>query len=228
MNHVLTGARLAPVTARGKRAREKLLRAAERVFGEKGFEDTAIAEICREADCSLGSFYVYFPDKRHAFVELVDSLGARMRATLTRAVAGKRGRLEMERAGLRAFFRFLSEHRKLYRIVRQAEFVDADAFRRYYEHLEQGYVAGLRRAMDRGEIRTIDPVVTSYCLMGIADFLGTRLALWDGASDEKLDEAVDAAMQFISSGLALPPARAPSPSPPARTKRARKKAPGPT
>src|SRR5687768_2660889 len=126
MIHVPSAARLTPVSARGKRSRERLLRAAESVFGEHGFEDASIAEICRLAGCSLGSFYVYFPDKRHAFVELVDSLGARLRATLTRAVvkAGAKDRLAVERAGLLAFFRFLREHRTLYRIVRQSEFVD--------------------------------------------------------------------------------------------------------
>jgi len=212
MNHSSSSpVRLAPVTARGKRSREKLLRAAERVFGDKGFEDTSIAEICRTAGCALGSFYVYFADKRAAFVELVDSLGTRLRFALTRAVVGQKDRLSVERAGLHAFFRFLGKHRKLYRIVRQAEFVDHDSFRRYYELLEQSYVAGLRRAMARGEIRKLDPIVTSYCLMGIGDFLGMRWALWESADDARLEEVVDSAMQLLSHGLAAP-SKSPSPA----------------
>lgn len=212
MNHVSSSLRLVPSTARGKRARERLLRASEQVFGDKGYEEASIAEICRLAECSLGSFYVYFPDKRHAFVELVDSLGARLRATLTRAVVRQPDRLSVERAGLRAFFQFLSKHSKLYRIVRQAEFVDEAAFRRYYAALEASYVAGLLRAAERGEIRDLDPVVTAYCLMGVGDFLGLRWALWESAPDAKLDEVVESAMQFITHGLA-PGAPAPSPAP---------------
>lgn len=205
MNHPSSSpARTAPVTARGKRSREKLLRAAERVFGEKGFEDTSIAEICREAGCALGSFYVYFTDKRAAFVELVDSLGARLRFTLTRAVVGQKDRIAIEREGLRAFFQFLAKHQRLYRIIRQAEFVDHEAFRRYYELLEAGYVAGLKRAMARGEIRELDPVVTTHCLLGIGDFLGMRWALWEGADEARLNEVVDSAMQLISHGLVAP------------------------
>ena len=205
MNHSSSSpVRLAPVTARGKRSREKLLRAAERVFGDKGFEDTSIAEICRTAGCALGSFYVYFTDKRAAFVELVDSLGARLRFTLTRAVVGQKDRLAIERAGLRAFFQFLAKHKRLYRIIRQAEFVDHDSYRRYYELLEQGYVAGLKRAMARGEIRKLDPIVTTHCLLGIGDFLGMRWALWESADEARLDEVVDSAMQLISHGLVAP------------------------
>ena len=156
---------------------------------------------------------MYFTDKRAAFVELVDSLGARLRSTLTRAVVGQKDRLAIERAGLTAFFQFLAKHRKLYRIIRQAEFVDPEAFRRYYDHLEQGYVAGLRRAMARGEIRQLDPVVTAHCLMGISDFLGMRWALWEKADDAQIEAVVDSAMQLLSHGLA--------PAPASRAKRSR-------
>src|ERR1700729_2427158 len=144
MNHDSSSpVRLAPVTARGQRTRLRLLRAAEVVFGQKGYDGASIAEICRLADTALGSFYVYFPDKKAAFVELVDSLGARLRADLATAVAGIEDRFAIERAGLRAFFAFAGQHRRLYRIVGQAEFVDEAVFRRYYERLAEGYVRGL-------------------------------------------------------------------------------------
>src|ERR1700728_103452 len=153
MNHDSSSpTRLAPVTARGQATRLRIVRSAETVFGHKGYDGASIAEICRLAETALGSFYVYFPDKKAAFVELVDSLGARLRADLAAAVAGLEDRLEIERAGLRAFFAFAGEHRRLYRIIGQAEFVDEAVFRRYYERLAAGYVRGLSRAMKDGEI----------------------------------------------------------------------------
>src|ERR1700728_3799733 len=111
-----SSARLAPVTARGQATRLRLLRAAEGVFGQRGYDGASIAEICRLADTALGSFYVYFPDKKAAFVELVDSLGDRLRKELAAAVLGLSDRFEIERAGLRAFFAFAGQHRRLYRI----------------------------------------------------------------------------------------------------------------
>lgn len=201
-HHSSSRARREPVTERGRQARLKLLRAAEKVFGEKGYEDASIADICREAGAALGSFYMYFPDKREAFVELVDSLGQRLRHALADAVKSEPDRLSKERAGLLAFFEFLGEHKELYRIVRQAEFVDEAAFRRYYDRLSQGYVEGLRSSIANGEIRKVDVEITSYCLMGMSSFLGMRWQLWEKSGAKTAVKFTDAAMDLITHGLA--------------------------
>ena len=170
------------------------------MFGAKGFEGASIAEITQRAGVALGTFYVYFPDKESVFVELVDELGARLRRRLSLATRGLSERLEAERAGLTAFFDFLREHRELYRIVRQAEFVDEAVFRRYYQRLAEGYAEALKGAMERGEVRRVDPECLAYCLMGIGDFLGMRWVLWSDA--DARDRVVEQAMAFIRHGLA--------------------------
>lgn len=175
------------------------------MFGSRGYEDASIAEICRVADAALGSFYVYFPDKKAAFVELVDSLGQRIRRELATATAGQPDRIAVERAGLLAFFGFLSRHKKLYRIIRQAEFVDEAAFRRYYDRLAEGYAAGLRGAIERKEIRAVDPEVASYCLMGIGDFLGMRWMHWVKSDAKAAERVVDAAIDLVQHGLVTTP-----------------------
>jgi AcrR family transcriptional regulator len=204
MNHDSSSpTRLAPVTARGQATRLRILRSAEVVFGQKGYDGASIAEICRMADTALGSFYVYFPDKKAAFVELVDSLGARLRSDLSAAVAGKGDRLEVERAGLRAFFAFAGQHRRLYRIIGQAEFVDEVVFRRYHERLAAGYMRGLEQAMAEGQIQKLDVEVLAYSLMGIADFLGMRWVLWE--DDHDIESVVDTVMSLLRSGLSVSP-----------------------
>ncbi len=214
MNHDSSSpARLAPVTARGQATRLRILRSAEGVFGQKGYDGASIAEICRLAETALGSFYVYFPDKKAAFVELVDSLGARLRSDLAAAVAGATSRLEIERRGLRAFFAFAGQHRRLYRIIGQAEFVDETVYRRYHERLADGYVRGLEQAMDDGQVRRLDPEVLAYALMGIADFLGMRWVLWSDAEGEKdIERVVDTVMEVLQSGIAATPSVGPGPT----------------
>lgn len=188
-----------PVTPRGQKTRQKLLRAAEVIFGEKGYERASIADITRKSGVALGTFYVYFPDKQSIFVEVVDELGERLRRLIAESVAGLSNRLEMEREGLRAFFEFAREHPNLYRVVRQAEFVDEECYRRYYDRFAKGYVRGLSQAMDAGQIRRMDPEALAYCLMGIGDFLGMRWVIWE--EDPGLDRVLDAAMDLIQSGL---------------------------
>jgi AcrR family transcriptional regulator len=193
----------APQTARGRRTRQQLLDGAEGVFGQKGFERASIADITQKAGVALGTFYVYFPDKTSIFIELVDELGSRLRRQIAAEVSGLDDRLEIERAGFRAFFKFAATHRELYKIVRQCEFVDDVAYRRYYSRLAAGYVRGLGKAMDTAQIRKLDPECLAYCLMGIADFLGMRFVLWNG--EDGLERIVDQAMTFIAHGISTVP-----------------------
>jgi AcrR family transcriptional regulator len=203
MTHSSTSPQIrAPLTARGQRTRQKLVEAAEAEFAELGYERASISGIVGRAEVAQGTFYVYFADKKSIFVELVDSLGERLRAHLAQAVRGCEDRLEVEREGLRAFLAFTAQHRGLYRIVPQAEFVDEECYRRYYRTLAKGYVKGLRAAMDAGELRRLDPEVTAYCLMGLNDMIGLNFVLWrPGAS---IDELVESVLDFVSKGLAVP------------------------
>jgi AcrR family transcriptional regulator len=169
-----------PTTARGQRTRQKLLDAAEAVFGELGFHNAGIVEITQRADVALGTFYLYFPDKRSIFNDLVRGLNARLRAAIRERISGVDDRLEQEVAGFETFFEFVRRHRNLYRVILQAETVDEDLYRWHYRTLADGYVRGLRRAQAAGQVRTdLDPETLAYALMGMAESLGSRYVLWD-------------------------------------------------
>jgi len=192
-----------PSTARGRRTRRALLDAAEAEFGESGFDRASIVGITRRAEVSQGTFYTYFPSKDAIFAELVRALSQRLREHLAAAISGIDDRLSAERAGFRAFFEFIGEHRDMYRIVRNAEFVDEALYRWYYDTFAKGYVEGLTAARKDGQIDTSHPETVAWCLMGIADFLGMRWVLWgDGPVP---DEVLDAALAFVRTGLAPHP-----------------------
>src|SRR5262249_16268468 len=149
--------------------------------------------------------------------------GKRLRRELAEATMGLTTRLEIERAGFLAFFRFAAVHRGLYRIVRQAEFVDEPTFRRYYAELARGYAPGLERAMERGPIRRLDAEGLAYALMGMADFLGMRFVLWAREGDD-VQHVLETAISFMQHGLARPasdgtPGAARKPQRKAKTKR---------
>ncbi|MDB5579220.1 MAG: hypothetical protein JWR80_4396 [Bradyrhizobium sp.] len=60
-------------------ARKKLLNAAYKIMGERGFEASSLAEIIREANVGIGSFYNNFGSKdelaRCAFAEHIEQFG---------------------------------------------------------------------------------------------------------------------------------------------------------
>ena len=178
-----------PLTRRGLDTRRKLLDAAEQIFGEVGYPDASIVKITESAGVAQGTFYLYFASKREIFDELVVDLNRRIRHAMREASDQGTTRLEAERLGFEAYFRFTKEHPTLYRIIRQAEFVSPKMLRYHYDRLSEGYVQALREAVERGEIGAIDPDVTAWALMGMGELIGLRYILWgDGIPDRVLDE----------------------------------------
>ena len=96
-------------------------------------------------------------------------------------------RAERELLGFGAFFRFTADHPALYRIIRQAEFVSPEMLHLHYERLTSGYVAGLRQAMEAGEIADGDPELLAWALMGIGELVGMRWILWNGRTELPAD-----------------------------------------
>ena len=190
-----------PRTERGRRTRERLIRAAEEVFGEAGYYEARIAEITRKAGVALGTFYLYFSSKEELFRALLASLNHRLRQRLRTRTEGLPTRAAMEQEGMREFFRFMTHHRKLYRIVKQAEAVDPALYREYYARIARGYGEGLTAAMDRGELRRFDPELVAYALMGMADFVASRYVVWE---PEPLDGKADELADLILHGLLAP------------------------
>lgn len=200
-----------PTTARGQLTRQKLLDAAEAIFGEKGFDRASINDITQRAGVAQGTFYVYFPDKKAIFVELVRELSHRLRRDISESISGIHDRATIEEYGFRAFLLFVHRHRNLYRIVRQAEFVDEELYRWYYHRFAEGYVEGLEAAMQAGRIGKTNAEALAYCLMGICDFLGMRWVLWEGATPP--DDVFNAVMTFIRRGMDAPPGTPATPQP---------------
>ena len=190
----------APKTKRGERTRQKILDAAEREIGRKGFAEASISTITAEAAVGQGTCYLYFRSKEDVLRELVLRMGRRLRRHLTLAIAEAPSRLEAERRGLRAFLEFVRANPDLYRVVAESQFVDPAIFRRYYEEFAASYRTGLLAAEAKGEIRQGDAEVRAWALMGISDMVGRRFALWDGQAP--LKRVAEAAYALLAEGLA--------------------------
>lgn len=192
-----------PTTDRGRATKQALLESAEQVFLEASYDRASVAEITRRAGVAQGTFYLYFPDKKAAFGELVRKLNHEMRRHIAQAVAGITDRIEVERTGFRAFFDYISEHHSVYRVVREAEFVDIEVYNWHYSTLVDGYRSGLSAAAEQGQICSdIAPETLAWILMGIAEFQGGHWIIDQGSSPP--DEVLDQIMLFIERGVGRP------------------------
>ena len=203
MSDAVTSAAGRPLSERGELTRRRLLEAAEAVFAELGYHDASIVKITEAAGVGQGTFYLYFASKKDVFDELVLDLNHRVRQAMTEAASRGTTRAEMERLGFAGYFRFVAEHPALYRIIRQAEFVSPEILHLHYERLTSGYVAGLRQAMDAGQIEEGDPELLAWALMGIGELVGMRWILWAGR-DELPPDVLDELGRIVTRTLGSP------------------------
>jgi AcrR family transcriptional regulator len=72
---------------RGKRTRDRLLAAGQKLIRGRAFEALSVADIARAADCSVGAFYLRFSDKEAFFRALIAQYVAEGRAATLAAFA---------------------------------------------------------------------------------------------------------------------------------------------
>jgi len=189
-----TGAAKMPRTARGERTMRKILDAAREEFGECGFSESSIVGITQRAGVALGTFYTYFESKEALFQALVRDMSAQVRDNVGPALAGAADGLDGERRALAAFLGFVRDHRDIYRIIDESEFVDPAAYREHYETTATRIAARLAAARDKGELSADfsddDLGVLAWAMMGANVFLGLRFAVWDDADANRIAETM--------------------------------------
>lgn len=189
-----------PRTERGRRTLRKLLDAAAEEFGEKGFHEASVSSITRRAGVALGSFYTYFDSKDALFRALVGDMSEKVRTSARSALADGMGPLEIERAALAAFLRFAAEHKEVYRIIDEAEFVDPASYRQHYETIAERIADRLRAGAAAGEFRDGMGELEAWAMMGMNVFVGLRYIVWGGA-DMGPDEVASGVNRLLAEGV---------------------------
>lgn len=189
-----------PRTERGRRTHRAILDAAAIEFGTRGFHDTSIVGITSRAGVALGSFYTYFSSKDELFRALVRDMSTQVGIVGAAASQGATTVLEGERAVLASFIGFAREHRELYRIIDEAEFVDPASYRAHYENAATRIGARLRQGSEKGELRDGIGETEAWAIMGMNVFLGLRYGVMDDAAD--LDAVASSANALLGRGLA--------------------------
>ncbi|MCA0889519.1 TetR/AcrR family transcriptional regulator [Qipengyuania flava] len=191
-----------PRTERGRRTLRKLLDAAATEFADKGFHEASISGITRRAGVALGTFYTYYDSKDAIFRALVSDMSAGVGRAAREALDPGMGALEVERVALRAFLTFAAEHKEIYRIIDEAEFVDPESYRTHYETIGARIEERLQRGGESGEFIRGLGAPEAWALMGMNVFLGLRYVIWAREGDPDSDEIAKRANALLASGIA--------------------------
>ena len=192
--------------------RDEIIAAARKVFADKGFHATTIADIAKEAELSYGSVYWYFDSKEDLFRRLiaVEEYGLRTHVAVALAKSGTQfGFAEAPfRASLRATFEFFDANPATAKLLfRDAYAMDTTfnkqlggIYERFIDDIEMLIVA----AQERGDVLAAPPRLVAYLLTALIGHMAhRRLSTDDGASPA---EAADLVVAVVINGLRPPTA----------------------
>ncbi len=188
-----------PRTDRGRRTLRAILDAAAVEFGSRGFHETSIVAITARAGVALGSFYTYFDTKDAVFRALVRDMSAQVGQVGAAAIKDARGAIDGESAVTAGFIGFAREHKEIYRIIDEAEFVDPASYHAHYAGAATRIAARLQQGVEQGDLRQGIGETEAWALMGMNVFLGLRYGVW--SEDENLDDVADRVRNLLASGL---------------------------
>ncbi len=189
-----------PKSERGKATLEKLRKAAEVVFAKKGYAGTRIQDITKEAGVAVGSFYVYFRNKQGIFRYILDSISHNIRKESAIAIQGLEKRYDIEKAGAAAYMRYAVRNPSLFTILTESLYADPEFYQKYYDTFSSRYVARMKKAQEKGELKDVNLEVAAYFIMGFLSYWSSKRALFDKAK-EITEQEIDDMMKIMSYAL---------------------------
>jgi TetR/AcrR family fatty acid metabolism transcriptional regulator len=158
--------------------RERILEAAEKLFAEKGFHETAMDEIVRASKVSKGGVYFHFPSKEELFFALLDKLADALQREVQREIARRRGAVAKIQGALEVVLRTLTSQRYLAQIILRQGHGLGPSFERkrleIYSRFARLIKENLDEALAEGSIPPINTEITAYAWLGAINELVLR------------------------------------------------------
>lgn len=188
-------------TSRGEKTFNKIIKTGKTLFAKQGFYATSINEIIEKSNVATGTFYIYFESKTALYLYILEQYQHSIRTASSIATEGLTNRVDIEKAGLKAFIKYVLQDKLAYKIIWESLTVDYNIFRNYYESFSNRYVQGLSKAKEVGQLKDGVHIRTlSYIFMGIANFVGLQAIFKDNITEEEIDILVEQAIFIIQHG----------------------------
>jgi AcrR family transcriptional regulator len=190
------------LTAQGAERKQQLLDCAARLFAERGYADTRVIDIVKEAGVAKGLFYWYFENKEQLFKELADDIRMRLRRSQAEAIDPDADPLVRLRQGAEASVRFMSINAPFFALL-EVESTDhrfVDVLRLGTDVHVDDVVVHIRDGIGKGLIRDDDPVLMARGVVGIVGLYSHFHRT--GRTDVPVDDLADFVGRFVVRSLA--------------------------
>jgi AcrR family transcriptional regulator len=156
--------------------KEAIVRAAIRIFIEKGYADTSIADIVAEAAIGRGTFYVFFKNKDEIFIDSAERLFFDLYADVWQEVKDEQNMVLRLRKRAWSFLVTYPRWADAMNLLRGASVSPNQAFGEKYQQIMRQIttplVREIQKGVEQGVIRPINPTLAAHLLLGVVDYCG--------------------------------------------------------
>jgi TetR/AcrR family transcriptional regulator, ethionamide resistance regulator len=149
-------------------AEREIITAAESLLRERPFRELTVDEVMRRTDLSRPSFYVYFRDRHHLVLRVVEHLGSELFTMSERWLRGTGDGPAIAREALDGIVAVYVEHGPVMRALADAATDDPDV-EQAYGALVQTFIDATARHIDEevaaGQILPLDAAETAKALV---------------------------------------------------------------
>lgn len=180
-------------------ARDRLLRAAEKLFAEKGFAATTVHEITDAAGVNRALLYYYFEDKHSLYSAVIDKGIAQFIQLLNATLAGEGSYSERLAAFVHGYLELTWNQPDMCRVMDRCHL---DGHQEEFRLMEK-FAAGMaqlegffRDGMAAGEFREVNPAIAARSFIGPM-FMLTRWRMAEGERFSRETLAQEVAAQLL-------------------------------
>ncbi len=187
--------------------KEQILKAAERVFAQKGFHDATISDVSREARVSDATIYEYFSSKEELLFSIPGETSRRHRLE-TEAILNFIPRASDKiRCIIKRYFWFYDTHPdhaavSMLILKHNRKFIEVPAYQEV-KNMSRLILKVIEDGMSQGEFRkNLDPYLVRAAVLGTIEHLVIRKILL--GKPDRLEPLAEPLAELILQGISAP------------------------
>ena len=185
--------------------RERIIAAAERIFAQKGYFETTVAEIARDAQVAEGTIYEYFANKKDLLYAVPENYLADYATFVLDHLQGIKGALNKIRKIIWCHLSYFRNHKDFTKIMTLEIRIDPDYYRsKTYENLKlysDLIIQIITEGIKDGEIGPhVNPHIIRDMILGTIEYVSIPWLIFD--REIPIDNLVEDVSTAIFMGLA--------------------------
>jgi AcrR family transcriptional regulator len=151
------------------RRRQQLLDVALEVFAERGFHPTSMNDLAEAAGVTKPVLYQHFTSKRELYLELLETVGNRLRDAIVAATAAAEGPRQQVEQGFAAYFRFVADHQAAFQVLFGGGTRRDEEFAGHVRRVEAAIATAISSLIEVEGLSVTERSLLAHAIVGLAE-----------------------------------------------------------